>query len=129
MNSLSCTVKPTKKLLNAVTAQCLAALALMAVSSTATAAEVSGWRTIREMGCHRLDGTCFVVPGGAAVTGGPGCVSNLVRWDSKGDASGKNWLALFMQAKATGKRVSLYVEGCYTAQPQDPTFGYGMLEP
>jgi hypothetical protein len=113
-----------------VMAKCVTlAVAFLVFSNTAAAAQDSDWRTVRELGCHRLDGTCFVAIDGAAVSGGSGCTSNLIRWDSKGDGSGKNWLALFMLAKATGKRVRLYVDGCYVQHPTDPTFSYGFVEP
>ncbi len=100
-------------------------LALMAVPSSAGAP--SGYRNILDFGCHKNDGTCYVTIDGAAV-GDITCSSNSVRWDSKNDINGKTWLALIMAAKAQGKRVSFYIDGCYVNQPAYPTFGYGAIE-
>lgn len=102
---------------------------LLCVVGPAAASE--GWtdyRRVLDFGCHRQDGTCYVTVEGAPV-GASTCTSTSIRWNSKDDVNGKNWLALIMFAKATGKRVGFYVSGCYLPQPVFPTFGHGSVEP
>ncbi len=88
-------------------------------------AEDTGFRNIIEYGCHKSDGTCFVSLDGPAFTGAPECVGNQLRWDTKGDANGKSWLAMIMAAAASGKKINFYVSGCQS--PGHPTFLYGWV--
>lgn len=99
------------------------------LSQPCVAAGLSGYRSIQSIGCHRSDGTCYIDIDGPAVTGGSGCTSNSVRWDSKNDTNGKNWLALVMLAKSLNKKINLNIDGCYSPQPSYPTFTFGVIEP
>lgn len=104
------------------------AVSFASIASIAHGAEWSGYRNILEFGCHKADGTCYVTIDGTPVTGGPSCVRNDVRWDSKNDVNGKTWLALVMFAKASQKKLGFYIDGCYVLQPAYPTFTYGVVE-
>jgi hypothetical protein len=66
-------------------------LVMLLVAATVSAVEASGWRTIVDFGCHRLDGTCFVTVDGAAVAGAPTCIQTSIRWDAKNDVNGKTY--------------------------------------
>ena len=101
---------------------------LVPLSQPCAAAESSGYRNIQDFGCPKADGTCFMTIDGPPVAGAPSCASNSVRWNAKNDVNGQNWLALVMMAKATGKKISLYIDSCYSEQPAYPTFGYGVIE-
>lgn len=92
-----------------------------------THAQETGLRSITGYGCHKSDGTCYVLFDGPSVSGGPDCIGNQLRWDAKNDANGKSWLAMIMMAAANGKKVSFFVAGCYS--PPFPTFSYGSVEP
>lgn len=105
----------------------LITLSMVMWMTPSAAGTTTGYRNILDFGCHKNDGTCYVTIDGAAV-GDITCTSNSVRWDSKNDVNGKTWLALIMAAKAQGKRVSFYIDGCYASQPMFPTFGYGVIE-
>jgi hypothetical protein len=107
----------------------LVAAFISTASITSHAAEWSNYRTIMEYGCHRMDGICYVNLDGPPMTGGPGCISNNIRWDTKNDVNGKNWLAIIISAKATGKRVAFQIDGCQPQFPAYPTFLYGHVEP
>jgi len=107
---------------------CLA-LGALSFSSASNSAEWSGFRNIVELGCMKSEGTCWVTLEGSAMTGAPGCSSPALRWDVKNDANGKNFYALFLLAQASKKRVALNVDGCYSAQPNYPTFTFGQIEP
>jgi hypothetical protein len=106
----------------------LIAVGMVFLCQPCVAADWSGFRTIQEFGCHKVDGTCYMTIDGPPVTGGAGCTSNSVRWDLKDDAGGKNWLALVMLAKSLNKRVGVAVDGCYLPEPMFPTFAYGYIE-
>jgi hypothetical protein len=88
----------------------------------------SGFRAITDFGCHNIDSTCFLTVDGPPVSGGSGCTSNSIRWDSKNDPNGKTWLAIILAAKASGGRVGFNINRCYPAQINYPTFNWGLLE-
>ena len=88
----------------------------------------TGYRSIKEFGCHKSDGTCYVSIDGDPVNV-PGCISNSVRWNSLTDPGGKNWVALIALAKSINKKVSFELNGCYSNQMSFPTFSYGAIEP
>lgn len=106
----------------------VAALGSLALTTAVQAAEWSGYRYIKDFGCHKYDGTCYVTVDGASVSGGTGCTSNSIRWNSQTDVGGKNWLALVLYAKALNRRVGFQIESCYSNQPEFPTFSWGKLE-
>jgi len=103
----------------------LFSLALCAVLSHAQAGQESGYRNLREYGCNKGYGACFVYLEGAAVSGGPSCTSNLLRWNGDSEINGKTWLALIIAAKISGKKVNFYVNGCLDGYP---TFEWGLIE-
>jgi hypothetical protein len=90
------------------------------------AGENSGARTILTYGCHKSDGTCYVLIDGPPVTGAPECVGNDIRWNAKEEANGKSWLSMIMLAAATGKMINFYIAGCHGPFP---TFSYGTVYP
>ena len=83
--------------------------------------EPTGYRKITGMGCHVVDGICFVNLEGSLFGSTEGCSSVQARWDSS-TAGGKNNLSMLMAAWLAGKEVDLYLRGC-----QDefwPTFAW-----
>ena len=103
-------------------------LCLPFMNPLAHADEWSGYRNILSFGCHKGDGTCFVEVDGAPINGGSTCIGNSIRWDAKKEANGKSIFALIAIAKATNKKVGFAIQGCYSLQPQFPTFVWAMIE-
>lgn len=84
----------------------------------ALAGELVGPRKIVDLGCHNMDGTCFVTLAGDAFGATQGCVSALsndFRFDNGDTAVGKRSYASLLAAFLSGKSVTVYLEGC-TAQ-------------
>lgn len=82
---------------------------------------------ITSLGGHLKDGTSFIsldldTPVGA----GYGCSSKSIRWNSKSE-HGKYFQSIFMMALASGNKVTLNIQGCYSLQPRYPTFSWGYI--
>jgi hypothetical protein len=105
----------------------LVGMVLVGLAGMAHADAETGARNILGYGCHKGDGTCFVYLDGPEFTGGPECTGNQLRWDAKGDANGRPWLAIIMAAAVNKKKINFYVSGCQS--PGHPTFLYGIVEP
>lgn len=97
---------------------------LFAFSGNAYADGDTGPRNIVTYGCHKNDGTCYVILDGPLITGAPECAGNDIRWDAKNDVNGKTWLSIIMLAASTGQKISLHVSGCFG---QFPAFSYGSV--
>lgn len=88
----------------------------MCVSSlNAYAGEDSGARKVVDVGCHNVDGTCFVDLDGPAFGASLNCPiksTNQFRFDNGDTAIGKRTFAAFMAAYLSGKRITVHLEGC-----------------
>lgn len=102
---------------------CIIFLALMNV---AVAGENTGFRSIVDIGCHRIDGTCYLtLDGSPFVVAGSSCnlYPNMFRF-STDDTNGKRAYMSLLAAYLAGKKVSLYANGCYINQPNFQTFDW-----
>lgn len=92
--------------------------------TVASAAGLSGYRTIVDIGCHLTNNTCYAYLDGEPV-GPPECQRDSIRWNEQTAPNGKSTLALLTSAFMAGKKVSFYVtDVCYEDQPAYPTFSY-----
>lgn len=89
----------------------LAAVCLLAAPARA-ADETLGLRTIQSIGCHSVDGTCFVVLSGAYFGASCGPLYNQVRWDDADQPNGKRTFAALYGAFLAGRSVDVTVNGC-----------------
>jgi hypothetical protein len=87
----------------------------------------TGFRNIIGFGCHLNDGACYFDIDGGAV-GLAECLSSNIRFNSQDTINGKTWLSLLQIALTTGKRIQLNIVGCYSLQPNYPTFNFGRIE-
>jgi hypothetical protein len=74
-----------------------------------------GFRKIVGIGCHNIDGTCFVTVDGAVFGASLGCASGATtsfRFDNGDTAIGKRTFAALMAAYLSGKHVEVYLTGC-----------------
>jgi hypothetical protein len=86
-------------------------------SSNSEAVTDIGWRTIKEMGCHTVDHTCFMTLSGAAF-GPAGCTSAQLRWDADKMPNAKNFIMQMTAASIAGQRVNIVVsDNCYASWP------------
>ncbi|WP_155400613.1 hypothetical protein [Vibrio nigripulchritudo] len=102
----------------------LTMISSMLLTSNVALAKGSGWRDIKQIGCHLNDGTCYAT---LDTTVGPAqCRSSSIRWNKDTAASGKETLSLLMTASTAGKKVSFnVVDTCYGNYP---TFNYIVVQ-
>ncbi|HEX2951678.1 MAG TPA: hypothetical protein VHV83_19250 [Armatimonadota bacterium] len=84
-------------------------------SLNAYAGEEVGGRKIVDIGCHHVNGTCYVTLDGAAFGASLNCPSgptNEFRFDDGDTAIGKRTFAALMAAYLSGKHVRVYLNGC-----------------
>ncbi|BCL73243.1 exported hypothetical protein [Vibrio nigripulchritudo MADA3029] len=102
----------------------LTMISSMLLTSNVALAKSSGWRDIKEIGCHLNDGTCYANLD--AAVGPAKCNSTSIRWNKDNAASGKETLSLLMTASAAGKKVRFnVVDTCYGIYP---TFNYIVVQ-
>jgi len=106
----------------------LASLIIVSSFAQLSYAGDTGYRTILEFGCHKVNTICYITIDGDPPSV-PGCTSNSVRWDAANDPNGKNWIAMIIFAMATDRKINLYIDSCLPAQSTYPTFSWGTLEP
>jgi len=76
----------------------------------------TGNRTIKSIGCHVHDKTCYVTLDKEVST--TNCSSNSIRWYSN-DANGKEILSLLMSASMANKQVNFNLDGqCVGTYPK-----------
>ncbi|HSI48017.1 MAG TPA: hypothetical protein VLA61_07090 [Ideonella sp.] len=97
--------------------QLMAAIGCAAAFLSASAyAGVDGanGRKIVDIGCHNVDGTCFVTLSGAAFGASMGCggATNEFRFDNGDTAIGRRSYASLLAAYLAGKTISVYLDGC-----------------
>lgn len=103
---------------------------LSLLSGVSRAGQETGFRNITSVGCHRSDGTCFIIVDGSGFYGGGATCSeirNEVRFSTE-DANGKRNYMTLLSAYMVGKKVSFYVNGCYVNQPAFQTFDWYFLQ-
>lgn len=84
-------------------------------SLNAYAGEDTGGRRILDVGCHNVNGTCFVDLDGAAFGASLNCpvgATNQFRFDNSDTAVGKRTFAALMAAYLSGKHISVHLDGC-----------------
>jgi len=87
------------------------------MSSYANAGESVSGRQITSIGCHEVNGICYVSIDGAAFGANEGCANvptNQFRWDDADQPNGKRTFAALYAAYIASKKVDVYIEGCTT---------------
>lgn len=105
-----------------------ALIAIMVWSPFASADEGVNDRKIVGIGCHQVNGTCFVTLDGPAFGANEGCLNastNQFRWDDADQPNGKRTFAALYGAYLSGKSVSVYISGC-SAQ-SSPSLNYYII--
>lgn len=99
------------------------------ISSVACAEEITGdvtgnvLRSIKLMGCHLNDATCYIDVDEAVGIDGQ-CKGKSVRW-FKDAENGKEILSMFLAAQLASKQVSLNIStDCFAGAGNYPTFRY-----
>ena len=72
-------------------------------------------RKIIDLGCHNVDGTCFVTLQGAPFGSTLACASGATsqfRFDNGDTAIGRRSYASFLAAYLSGRAISVAVQGC-----------------
>lgn len=74
-------------------------------------------RHITHIGCHHIDGTCFVSLDGAAFGAGENCAntpagSNQFRFDNADTANGRRTYASLLAAFLSQRPVTVLIRGC-----------------
>lgn len=87
------------------------------VLGTAHADEQVGVRHITHIGCHHIDGTCFVSLDGAPFGVAENCVqtpagSNQFRFDNADTANGRRTYASLLTAFLSQRSVAVLIRGC-----------------
>lgn len=95
------------------TAALLGTLAL----GTAHADDFVGGRHITHIGCHHVDGTCYVSLDGAAFGAAENCVNapaggNEFRFDNADTANGRRTYASLLAAFLSQRSVAVLIRGC-----------------
>ncbi|MFW2013265.1 hypothetical protein [Acinetobacter bereziniae] len=87
---------------------------LMTISFTSFAAEDVSNRKIIDIGCHSVDGTCFVTLTGTPFGANENCFytsTNEFRFESS-TTNGKRTYASLLSAFLAKKTVDIYISGC-----------------
>lgn len=88
------------------------------------AGELTDARKLTNIGCHKNDDTCWVMVEGTAVVPN-NCKSTFIRWRKQQDVNGEAIFSHLTSAFFAGKKIMFYLsDGCFTPQPEYPTFNY-----
>lgn len=98
---------------------------LVVFYSSLSSAESSGWRELNEMGCHNVNGICYIKISGDSV-GPDSCRRTSIRWDKNldpnGDAIYSSLLAAFHSSFEVN--ITLVDDACFVSNPDYPTISY-----
>jgi hypothetical protein len=88
---------------------------VLSVQNASAWEDLNSPRLIDKLGCHHVDGTCYVVLDGAAFGSTLGCsvaVGNEFRFDEGDSAIGIRSYASLLAAKLKGRSVNVSIDGC-----------------
>jgi hypothetical protein len=88
---------------------------LITLLASAATAETAIGRKVKFVGCHNIDGTCYVQLDGAAFGSSQNCSvnpTNEFRFDNGDTVIGRRAYASFLTALVSGRSVTVTVSGC-----------------